>query len=586
MSFSRTFDIPKSQQEKCPNPKSIVSYGQGKWHTYSTATMLIQIKRYRNMLHNLGIKNGEMIVMVPGAVIAEWVFLDLAAQENGITVVAVHDTILQAKFAHIKQMIPAKFWFFLDPSNANQCLPPPAERDDLQVIYLHAPDHIEEQVPKLLPSEPTPLPDLDIDPMSLATIIFTSGTTGVPKGVMLSHHNIVSNIQAVVPLLPIENHHRAMSFLPYSHIFERAVILGYLAMGNTVFMPGPKHDPKKAFQYAKPHIFSSVPRILEKMNDEIIRVRNTQPLFMQKLLDWALRFGGSFEPKMAYNPIKWIQILFIRHVVFRKLRLQLGGHLKYILVGAAYLQPRLIRLMTAAGIKVGEGYGLTETSPAITINRYEPGLNRIGTVGLPINGVEVRIAGADDQGAGEIQVKGPNVMMGYYQNPDATKKVFTDDGWFRTGDVGKFVEGKFLQITDREKDIFKTSAGKYVAPIALENHFLHSDYIAQILIVGFQRPYVAALIVPNFTLLESWCHSNGVHWTSPVYMVHNIKVKALIQSEIDLFNTDLPRYQQVRAFHLCHQEWQESSGYLTHTLKLKRSTLHSDFNKEIEAMYQ
>jgi long-chain acyl-CoA synthetase len=249
------------------------------------------------------------------------------------------------------------------------------------------------------------------------------------------------------------------------------------------------------------------------------------------------------------------------------------------------LRPEIGRLFSAAGIIVVEGYGMTETAPFISVNRFEPGMNHFGTVGIPIPGVAVRIDQPNEAGEGEILVKGDNVMRGYFKRPELNETVFTPDGWFRTGDVGKMVQQRFLQITDRKKDIFKTSAGKYIAPQPLQNHFMQSGFIQRCLILGFQKPFVTALIVPNFELLEAWCRQEEIHWTSPQFMVYNIKVRAKYQQEVDTLNEELPNYERVRDFVLCHQDWTIEAGELTTTLKPVRHLLMEHYQKEIDNMY-
>jgi long-chain acyl-CoA synthetase len=280
-----------------------------------------------------------------------------------------------------------------------------------------------------------------------------------------------------------------------------------------------------------------------------------------------------------------VQLFFARVLVLRMWRKKLGGKIRYMVVGAASLQPEIGRLFSAAGITIVEGYGMTETAPMISVNRFEPGMNLFGTVGMPIAGIDVKIDEPNEHHEGEILVKGPNVMQGYFKRPELTASVFTDDGWFRTGDVGKFVHGRFLKITDRKKDIFKTSAGKYISPLPLQNHFLKSPFIQQCLILGFQRPFVTALLVPNFQLLETWCKQQDIHWTSPQFMVHNIRVHAIYQEEVNRLNQSLPNHERIRNFVLCHQEWTVESGELTNTLKPIRKNLLDHYIKEIEKMY-
>jgi long-chain acyl-CoA synthetase len=256
-----------------------------------------------------------------------------------------------------------------------------------------------------------------------------------------------------------------------------------------------------------------------------------------------------------------------------------------MVVGAASLQPEIARLFTAAGIQVAEGYGMTETSPFISVNRFEPGLNRFGTVGLPIPGIDLMIDNPNEEGEGEILVKGQNVMKGYYKQPHLTQQVFTEDGWFRTGDVGKITDNRFLVITDRKKDIFKTTTGKYIAPLVLQNHFRKSPFIERCLIIGFNKPFVTALIVPNFEWLELWCRQEGIHWTAPEFMVYNIKVRGRYQQEINQLNEELSSHERVKDFVLCHQDWTVESGELTTTLKPVRHLLMDHYQKEVDRMY-
>jgi len=280
-----------------------------------------------------------------------------------------------------------------------------------------------------------------------------------------------------------------------------------------------------------------------------------------------------------------VKLFLARTLVLSRWRKKLGGKIRYMVVGAASLRSEIGRMFAASGIQVIEGYGMTETAPLITINRYEPGQKQFGTVGMMIQGIEVRIDEPDENGEGEILVKGPNVMTGYFKRPDLTKTVFTESGWFRTGDVGKFVHNRFLKITDRKKDIFKTSAGKYIAPQPLEKHFTTSPFIQRCLILGFQKPYVTALLVPHQELLESWCRQENIHWTSLPFMVHNIKVRAKFQQEVDVLNEALQNVEQVRNFVLCPQDWTTDRGELTNTLKPVRQKLMSNYEQEIEKMY-
>jgi long-chain acyl-CoA synthetase len=308
--------------------------------------------------------------------------------------------------------------------------------------------------------------------------------------------------------------------------------------------------------------------------------------FKRTLITWAMQVGKQYGQGGRVRLWFWIKLFFARMLVLSRWRKKLGGRIQYMVVGAAALRPDIGRMFSAGGIKIIEGYGMTEAAPLISINRFEPGQNRFGTVGIVIPGVDVRIDEPNENHEGEILVKGPNVMTGYFKRPDMTQSAFMEDGWFRTGDVGKFVHKRFLKITDRKKDIFKTSAGKYIAPQPLENHFSKSPFILHCMIIGFQRPYVAALIVPHEEVLEMWCVQENIHWTSLQFMVHNIKVRAKFQEEIDKLNDSLPNVEQVKNFMLCPQDWSAERGELTNTLKPVRQQLMENYQNEIEKMYE
>jgi long-chain acyl-CoA synthetase len=402
---------------------------------------------------------------------------------------------------------------------------------------------------------------------------------------MLTHRNIAHSIRAILTLLPLEPKHRVLSFLPFSHILERATCYAYLAFGVSLYFSQNKESFAHDFKTVKPYFCTCVPRVLERMYDFMQEQLLQKNLFKKKLISWALNVGKRYGSTNKFQLLFTIHLFFARILVLSLWRKKLGGEIRYMAVGAASLQPEIGRLFSAAGIYIVEGYGMTETAPLISINRYEPGLNHFGTVGIAIPGIEVKLDEPNEEQEGEILVKGPNVMLGYFKRPELTKEVLTADGWFHTGDIGKFVHGRFLKITDRKKDIFKTSSGKYIAPQVLQNLFANSPFIQRCLIIGFQRPFVTALIVPHFELLEAWCAQESIHWTSPQFMVHNIKVRAKLQQEVDRLNEELPNVERVRDFVLCHQEWSMEAGEITTTLKPIRKTLLEHYDKEIEKMY-
>jgi long-chain acyl-CoA synthetase len=358
-----------------------------------------------------------------------------------------------------------------------------------------------------------------------------------------------------------------------------------MAFGVSLYFSQNKENFAHDFRTVRPFFCTSVPRVLEKMYDFMEEQSMQRNLVKRKLITWAMNVGKHYGEGGRVKLWFSIKLFFARMLVLQQWRKKLGGKIRYMVVGAASLRPEIGRMFSASGIYIIEGYGMTETAPLITINRYEPGLNRFGTVGMTIPGIDVKIDEPNENQEGEILVKGPNVMVEYFKRPDLTKASFTDDGWFRTGDIGKFVYQRFLQITDRKKDIFKTSAGKYIAPQPLQNHFKESPFIERCMILGFQRPYVAALIVPHFAVLEAWCIQESIHWTSPQFMIHNIKVRNKFQQEIDRLNEALPNVEQVKNFVLCPEDWTTERGELTNTLKPVRQKLMSNYEAEIEKMY-
>jgi long-chain acyl-CoA synthetase len=418
----------------------------------------------------------------------------------------------------------------------------------------------------------------------LAAILYTSGTTGTPKGAMLTHGNLVSAVKSMLSILPLEPGQRALSFLPFSHIFERATCYVYLACGVSIHFSHTLDRLKEDFREVQPRFFTSVPRTLEKMYDYLEEQRLSRNFFKRRLIGWAMEVGSRYKEgpsRITYR----LQLVAARLLVLNHWRKGLGGKVRFLGVGAAALRPEIGRLLAAAGIVPLAGYGMTEASPFISANRYVPGLNNLGTVGLPVPGVEIRIDNPSETGEGEILVRGPNVMKGYYKRPDLTAEVLTPDGWLRTGDVGKMVDKRFLALTDRKKDIFKTTTGKYVAPQAVQNHLTSSPFISQALVTGFNRPFVIAIIVPHFQLLKTWCEEQGIHWTAPAYMVHNIKVIARYQEEIDRLNEALESHERVKKFILSDEEWTVENKELTTSFKPMRAKLQEKHAAQIEKLY-
>jgi long-chain acyl-CoA synthetase len=413
----------------------------------------------------------------------------------------------------------------------------------------------------------------------LATIIYTSGTTGKPKGVMLSHQNILSNVMASIPCFPPGERLRSLSFLPLNHIFERMVTYLYLFKGTAIYYAESLDTIGDNLKEVKPHVFTTVPRLLEKVYERIMAKGNDLTGTKRKLFFWAHELAEKFEINQPLGFLYKLKLSIANKIIFSKWREGLGNELKCIVTGGAACQVRLIRIFTAAQIPIMEGYGLTETSPVISVNRYEESGRKFGSVGPLIEGVSVKIA--ED---GEILCKGPNVMMGYYKQPDLTQESIVD-GWYHTGDIGMY-DGQFLKITDRKKEMFKTSGGKYVAPLPVESRLKESMLIEQALVLGSERKFVSALLVPSFPNLKDWCRRNQVPYTTDAEMINHPAVLDHYKDLIEAFNKFFNQVEQVKKFTLLEKDWSVDSGELTPKLSLKRKVIMEKFKDQVEEMYR
>jgi long-chain acyl-CoA synthetase len=422
-----------------------------------------------------------------------------------------------------------------------------------------------------------------VKPTDLLTLIYTSGTTGRPKGVMLTHHNIVSNVKALIrgKFFGLASDDKALSFLPLCHIYERTDIYMYMSYGVSVYYAESMETIADNIKEVKPSMFASVPRLLEKVYDKILAKGNELTGIKRKLFFGAIEFGLQYDPMVKLGLIDSMKLAFYRKLIFSKWREALGGNVRLIASGSAALQPRLSRVFWAAGIPVSEGYGLTETSPVISVSQVSPPDFRIGCVGTLVDSMELKIA--ED---GEICVRGDSVMVGYYKNPEATAEAVDSEGWFHTGDIGEMVEGKYLKITDRKKEIFKTSGGKYVAPQLVENKLKESAFIEQCMVVGESQKFPAALIIPEFTALSVWCKQHGVADGTPEELIQNKDVIRKIEEEMMSTMASVAKYEQVKKFVLLPRLFTVRDGEITPTLKLKRKAIYAKHEKAILALYE
>ncbi len=422
----------------------------------------------------------------------------------------------------------------------------------------------------------------EVKPEDLATIIYTSGTTGQPKGVMLTHGNFLSNVEASASALPAGRRDRCLSFLPLSHVFERmAGFYFMLYQGVSIAYAENMNTVTENLVEVRPTIVASVPRLYEKMHARVMDQVKSAGSIKRMLFDWSLAIGKKSSPYRlsgkAMPFLLGIQYQISKILVFKKIKAKLGGRLKYFISGGAPLAKDIAEFFFAADLLILEGYGLTETSPVVSVNR--PDRFRFGTVGQLLPGVEVKIA--EDS---EILVRGANVMLGYFKNEEETKLTIRN-GWFYTGDIGKFDEDGFLIITDRKKDLIKTSGGKYVAPQKIENLLVSDEYIAQVCVCGDRRNYITALIAPNFEQVEKYARSLGISYQSRQDLVRNQVIHDLIKQRIDLRTGDLANFEKIKYFTLLPEEFSQEKGELTPTLKLKRKVINEKYEFLIEAMY-
>ncbi len=589
--FRRLFDIFHYQQIKYPRKAALTCYAEEKKTTYSTEECIRLINEVSAGLLNLGLKKGDKAAILSNGGHPIWNFLDFGMQQLGIIVIPLHATSSGEHLSHILRETEAKACFVNTSELLDNLAKVRSELTHLKHVFAFQKNNNVPSFYELL-AHPTEAQSAHFHTMKaaiheddLATIIYTSGTTGKPKGVMLSHKNIVSNIKATISLVPINYSKITFSFLPLSHIFERMVTYAYIAVGAELHYAQNIETLSEDLQRIRPHYFTSVPRMLERMYDKFSGKGEERSKIKRQLSDWAISIGERYNGKRSGNLWYWFQLRLADILVYRKWRKAIGGRVEGVVVGAAVLREKLARLFSAAGVDIREGYGMTETAPVISMNHFEPGMFQFGTVGIAVPGTEIKIHNPDNRGEGEIWVKGFNVMLGYFKKEEETAQILTSDGWLKTGDIGRLVNKHFLQITDRKKDIFKTTTGKYVAPASIENQLKDSPFINQCIVVGFKKPFVSALIVPNFDALKQWCKENNVHWTAPQFMVINLKVEQKFRAEIEKLNEYLEPHQRVKEFLLLHEEWTIETGDLTATMKLRRDKVQKKYEGEIEKMY-
>ena len=576
VSITRLFDFPYFQQENFNIADALVTKQDGEWIKTSTDEYIAKANAISRALLHIGVQKYDKIAIISSNNRTEWNIMDIGVLQTGAQTVPIYPTIAEDDYQYILNHSESIYCFVSDAEVLRKVNAIKSNVPTLKEIYsfniIEGCKHWTELLE--LGKDETNQDEVEnrknnVSSEDLATIIYTSGTTGRPKGVMLSHNNIVSNVINSAPRIPFEKgNSRALSFLPVCHIFERMILYLYQYYGVSIYFGESIDKISDNIKEVKPNVMSAVPRLLEKVYDSIIAKGTLLTGIKKKLFFWAIELGLRYEPYGANGWWYEFQLKIARKLIFSKWKEGLGGNLDLMVSGSAALQTRLARIFAAAEIPVMEGYGLTETSPVITVNDTRNFGFKVGTVGKVIDGVTVKIA--ED---GEILCKGPNVMMGYYKDEKLTSEVISGD-YFHTGDIGEFDADGFLKITDRKKEMFKTSGGKYIAPQLIENTMKQSRFIEQIMVIGDGKKMPAAFIQPSFDFIKEWAKIHKITiGTTNEEIVSNLKVIERIQEEVDKLNEKFGNWEKIKRIELTPDLWTIEGGHLTPTLKLKRKVV-------------
>ncbi|WP_417867473.1 AMP-dependent synthetase/ligase [Xanthomarina gelatinilytica] len=585
--ITRLFDFPYHQLKTYNLEKAFTSKSNGNWESISSKEYVNQANAISRGLLRLGVKPNDKIAVISTTNRTEWNVLDIGVLQVGAQNVPIYPTISKEDYEYILNHSEASYCFVSDAEILEK-LNPIKSQTKLKAIYTFDEVDGEKNWKEVLELGKDDSNQKDVETRKsavttddLATLIYTSGTTGRPKGVMLTHKNIVSNVLDSEKRVPFDyGHSKSLSFLPVCHVFERMILYLYQYCGVEIYFAESIEKMSDNLKEVQPHVMTAVPRLYEKVYDKIIAKGADLSGIKKALFFWAVELGLKYEPYGANGWWYETQLKLARKLIFSKWKEGLGGQLDLMVSGSAALQPRLTRIFAAAEMPIMEGYGLTETSPVISVNDQRDGGFRIGTVGRIIDHVDVKIA--ED---GEILVKGPNVMKGYYKEPEKTAEVMTGD-YFHTGDIGEIDSDGFLKITDRKKEMFKTSGGKYVAPALLENQFKQSRFIEQIMVIGEGEKMPAALIQVNYEFIEEWAKRHHIRFKSKEDIASNQKLRERIQEEIDEANKKFGHWEQIKKFEITPNAWTIEDGHLTPTMKMKRKVIKEIYKDLIEKIYR
>ena len=589
MELTRTFDLLNWMQAKYADKTDILAGKEdGKWKMYSVSEYIDFCNWVSYALLSLGIKKGDKVAIISNNR-PEWNFTDFGISQIGAISIPIYPTISSEEYAFILDHAEPKLIFISDKPLYDKIKPIADQTPAISDIYtfdaVPGAKHFIEiiTIGKEMASrfgEDLVKARAAIDPSDIATIIYTSGTTGFPKGVMLTHLNLVSNFIESSVIHPVGSEGKVLSFLPLSHIYERTLTYHFQYKGVSIYYAESVGKIMENLKEIKPDIMAVVPRLLERIFDKIISTGKELKGIKKIIFFWAVDLGLRYELNGANGWFYEMKLSLANKLIFNKWREALGGKVGIISSAGAPLQERLARIFWAARIRILEGYGLTETSPVVAINNFCSKEVMFGTVGTVLKDVQVKIA--ED---GEILTRGPNLMLGYYKDPKLTEEAIDTDGWFHTGDIGTFVKDKYLKITDRKKEIFKISSGKYIAPQVIENKLKESMFIDQVMVIGENQKFASALISPDFQFLHTWANNNNISFPDNKELISNPLVYACYQKEVNEINSSLGDHEKIKRFRLVMDEWAPQTGELSPTLKLKRKVLYEKYNELISEIF-
>lgn len=583
----RTFDLLSKLEKEYGKSKTILSAKEnGEWRVYTIGEAQECIERISRALLALGIRKGDRIA-IASRNCPQWNFIDWAIQQAGAVTVPLYTTISENDYKYNINHSEARLLFIYGQDIFRKIERIQADLPTVEKIISIKPVEGLTNLDELMAMGDSVQPELlqaakdQVDRYDLATVIYTSGTTGTPKGVMLTHDNLTSNTKCLGLLFYVTEKTRFFSYLPLSHIFERQVVMAYMNRGATVYYAENMATILNDINEVKPHVFTTIPRLLEKVHASILLKGSKMKGIEKRLFDWAIDLGYEFDDQHHNSVFYNIRLRIADKLVYAKVRESLGNEIEVIILGGATIQPKISKLLTAMKMPVMEGYGLTETSPVIAVNSPVTKNIKIGTVGFPVGNVDVRISEE-----GEIQVKGSTVMKGYFKSPDTTVEVIDSEGYFHTGDKGVIDEDGFLRLTGRVKEIFKTSMGKYISPSLVENKMLESPFINSIMVVGEGQKFAAALIVPNFEQVRVWSKAHELTFANDIEMIQNKEVINLFRKEVDTLNKSLGDYERVMRFELLPADFSAEKGEVTSTMKLRRNVIAEHYKDLIEGLFR